>query len=147
MLIERQKNSLAHVRVLVVEDDAIMRQLIVSILNSIGIETIVTANDGVQAWRMFQQGEKFDLVICDWMMPAMDGLEVLRNIRAGNSAIPFILVTIRDSEDALKNAVDRGVTAFVAKPFTPEQLIDEVLRVVGDTTDDRAALDMEVWEF
>ena len=147
MLSDAPKNDLAHTRVLVVEDDDIMRQLIVNILNSVGIEIIVTANDGVQAWRMFEQGEMFDLVICDWIMPGMDGLEVLRNIRAGNSAIPFILVTIRDSEEAVKNATDRGVTAFVAKPFTPDQLIDEVLRVLDDAAEMKEELDSEVWEF
>ena len=50
----------------------------------------------------------------------MDGLEVLKNIRDSRAAIPFILVTVRDSEDAIKRAVDRGVTAFLSKPFMPE---------------------------
>ena len=70
-----------------------------------------------------EQGEQFDLVICDRIMPGMDGLEVLKNIRDGRAAIPFILVTVRDSEDAIKRAVDRGVTAFLSKPFMPDQLV------------------------
>lgn len=147
MLTDAQQDGLSHIRVLVVEDDDIMCQLIVNILNSVGIENIVTANDGIKAWRMFEQGRMFDLVICDWIMPGMDGLEVLRNIRRGNRAIPFILVTIRDTEEAVKNAADRGVTAFVAKPFTPEKLIDEVLRVLDEAAELREELGSEVWEF
>ena len=141
------EKSFKNARVLVVEDDAIMRELIVSILNSVGIEAIVTAKDGIQAWRKFQEGERFDLVICDWVMPGMDGLEVLKNIRKGSSAIPFILVTVRDSEDAIRRATDRGVTAFVAKPFTPEQLVSEVVRVLNESSILENAGDPKVWEF
>lgn len=134
-------------RVLVVEDDFIMRELMVGILNSIEIEAITTAKDGIEAWRMFEEGRQFDLVICDWLMPGMDGMEVLKNIRDGRSAIPFILVTVRDSEDAVKRATDRGVTAFVAKPFAPEQMALEVMRVLDDSAVLEKSTDSEVWEF
>ena len=113
-------NELMRARILVVEDDDTMRDFIVEILGSIGFTHLTTALDGIEAWRKFEQGEQFDLVIYDWIMPGMDGLEVLKNIRDGRATIPFILVTVRDSEDAIKRAVDRGVTAFLSKPFMPE---------------------------
>jgi len=81
-------------RILVVEDDDTMRDFIVEILGSVGFTNLTTALDGIEAWREFEQGAQFDLVICDWIMPGMDGLEVLKNIRDSRAAIPFILVTV-----------------------------------------------------
>ncbi|MDD9929714.1 MAG: response regulator [Rhodospirillaceae bacterium] len=140
-------NDLMRALILVVEDDDTMRDFIVEILGSVGFTNLTTALDGIEAWRKFEQGEQFDLVICDWIMPGMDGLEVLKNIRDSRAAIPFILVTVRDSEDAIKRAVDRGVTAFLSKPFMPDQLVGEVLKVLSDSSVLEHSTNAEVWEF
>lgn len=140
-------NDLMRVRILVVEDDDTMRDFIVEILGSVGFTNLTTALDGIEAWRKFEQGEQFDLVICDWIMPGMDGLEFLKNIRDSRAAIPFILVTVRDSEDAIKRAVDRGVTAFLSKPLMPDQLVAEVLKVLSDSSVLEHSTNAEVWEF
>ena len=140
-------NDLMRVRILVVEDDDTMRDFIVEILGSVGFTNLTTALDGIEAWRKFEQGEQFDLVICDWIMPGMDGLEFLKNIRDSRAAIPFILVTVRDSEDAMKRAVDRGVTAFLSKPLMPDQLVVEVLKVLSDSSVLEHSTNAEVWEF
>lgn len=140
-------NELMRARILVVEDDDTMRDFIVEILGSIGFTHLTTALDGIEAWRKFEQGEQFDLVIYDWIMPGMDGLEVLKNIRDSRAAIPFILVTVRDSEDAIKRAVDRGVTAFLSKPFMPDQLVAEVLKVLSDSSVLEHSTNAGVWEF
>ena len=134
-------------RFLVVEDDDTMRDFIVEILGSVGFTNLTTALDGIEAWRKFEQGEQFDLVICDWIMPGMDGLEFLKNIRDSRAAIPFILVTVRDSEDAIKRAVDRGVTAYLSKPLMPDQLVAEVLKVLSDSSVLEHSTNAEVWEF
>ena len=136
-----------HARILVVEDDDTMRDFIVRILDSVGFSNLTTALDGIEAWRKFEQGEQFELVICDWIMPGMDGLEVLKNVRDSRAAIPFILVTVRDSEDAIKRAADRGVTAFLSKPFEPDQLVTEVLTVLADSSVLEHSADSQVWEF
>lgn len=140
-------NDLMRVRILVVEDDDTMRDFIVEILGSVGFTNLTTALDGIEAWRKFEQGEQFDLVICDWIMPGMDGLEFLKNIRDSRAAIPFILVTVRDSEDAIKRAVDRGVTAFLSKPLMPDQLVAEVLKVLSDSSVLEHSTNAEVWKF
>ena len=140
-------NDLMRVRILVVEDDDTMRDFIVEILGSVGFTNLTTALDGIEAWRKFEQGAQFDLVICNWIMPGMDGLEVLKNIRDSRAAIPFILVTVRDSEDAIKRAVDRGVTAFLSKPLMPDQLVAEVLKVLSDSSVLEHSTNAEVWEF
>ena len=87
-------NDLMRVRILVVEDDDTMRGFIVEILGSVGFTNLTTALDGIEAWREFEQGAQFDLVICDCIMPGMDGLAVMKNIRDSRAAIPFILVTV-----------------------------------------------------
>ena len=140
-------NDLTRARILVVEDDDTMRDFIVEILGSVGFTNLTTALDGIEAWRKFEQGEQFDPVICDWIMPGMDGLEVLKNIRDSRAAIPFILVTVRDSEDAIKRAIDRGVTAFLSKLFMPDQLVAEVLKVLSDSSVLEHSTNAEVWEF
>ena len=129
-----------------IEDDAAMLELIVQILESIGINSIAVATDGIEAWRKFQDGEQFGLVICDGVMPGMDGLEVLRNIRTGSSAIPFILVTVRDSAEAIKEAASSGVTAFISKPFKAEDIVLEVYRVLTDSDGAKDKGDSSVWE-
>lgn len=123
-----------------------MLELIVQILESIGINSIVVASDGIEAWRKFQDGDQFDLVICDWVMPGMDGLDVLRNIRAGSHAIPFILVTVHDSVEAIKEATSSGVTAFISKPFKAEDIVLEVYRVLADSDGSKDKGDPSVWE-
>ncbi len=140
-------SDFTHARILVVEDDEIMRELIVGYLDAVGFVKITTARDGLAAWRKFEEGEQFDLVICDWIMPGMDGLEVLKNIRDSRTAIPFILVTVRDTEEAVKRAIDRGVTAFLAKPFSAEQLINEVFRILEDSSVLEHRENSEIWEF
>lgn len=133
-------NDLTQARVLVVEDDGLMRNFIVEVLQSAGFENLSTALDGIEAWR------QFDLVICDWIMPGMDGLDVLKNIRNSHRAIPFILVTVQDTEEAVRQAADNGVTAFLAKPFEPEHLISEVLRTLVESDVMKPEMDSEVWE-
>ena len=140
-------SDFTHARILVVEDDELMRELIVGFLDAVGFDKITTARDGLAAWRKFEEGERFDLVICDWIMPGMDGLEVLKNIRDSRTAIPFILVTVRDTEEAVKRAIDRGVTAFLAKPFSAEQLITEVFQVLEDSSVLEHRENSEIWEF
>ena len=140
-------NDLMRGRILVVEGDDTMRDFIVEILGSVGFTNLTTALDGIEAWRKFEQGEKFDPVICDWIMPGMDGLEVLKNIRDSRAAIPFILVTVRDSEDAIKRAIDRCVTAFLSKLFIPDQLVAKVLKVLSDSSVLEHSTNAEVWEF
>lgn len=146
MLAELIEKDLKSARVLVVEDDQVMLDLIKETLHSIGIETVSAAKDGVQAWRKFEEGEHFDLVICDWVMPGMDGLQVLKNIRAGHSAIPFILVTVRSSEEDVKRATDCGVNAFVRKPFGSPELASEVSRVLKASDFRTGKRDPEAWE-
>jgi two-component system, chemotaxis family, chemotaxis protein CheY len=113
-------------RILVVEDNRTVSDLIVEILKSLGFENVSCAADGLQAWSLFEDGDLFDLVICDWMMPNMNGLDVLKQLRASHSNIPFIMISGVAAEDAIAEARTHGVTAFVPKPFEVSELVKAV---------------------
>lgn len=109
-------------RVILAEDSAPARRLLEAALAELG-HTVVSAADGDAAWRAFE-AEPARLVILDWHMPVLDGLEVCRRIRAAErGADAFILmVTGRDADDDLATALAAGVDDYVMKPVSPAQL-------------------------
>lgn len=79
--------------------------------------------DGDRALEMFQADPNIvDFVVCDWMMPNMSGLELLKRVRELNSDIPFLMLTAKSTIDAVKSAMDAGVNQNLTKPFTPDDL-------------------------
>ena len=110
-------------RILVADDDELSAELLIASLRSMSHE-VVFANNGGEAWRLLQQ-EPFRLVILDWVMPEMDGMEVCRNIRAmqANSYTYIILLTGRtDRKDRLE-ALEGGADDFLTKPLDSGELI------------------------
>ena len=109
-------------RVLFADDDVIARTLLAAVLTYLGHEGR-SASDGARAWEMYQS-EPAPLVILDANMPALDGLEVCRRIRAHpNGRETFVLVvTARDARDDLAEVLDAGADDYVSKPTTPENL-------------------------
>jgi len=109
-------------RVLIVEDSSVMRRLLHSSLQKWKYE-VVEAEDGARAWELFQR-EHFPLVLTDWLMPEMDGLELTRRIRACElpSYVYIILLTGKSEKRDLVAAMDAGADDFLAKPFDPDEL-------------------------
>ncbi len=109
-------------RVLFADDDAFMRLLLEEVLRSCGHEPI-TASDGAEAWATFER-ELPPMVILDWQMPELDGLEVCRRIRAHPSGdTTFVLVvTARDGTEDLTTVLDAGADDYLSKPVTPDNL-------------------------
>jgi sigma-B regulation protein RsbU (phosphoserine phosphatase) len=110
-------------RILAVEDDAVSRAVLRQALRRLGHETI-EAGDGEAAWAALQE-EPFRVVVSDWMMPKMDGLELCRRIRQRPDAeyIYFILLTSRDAtEQNQREAADAGVDDFLTKPLDLPEL-------------------------
>lgn len=109
-------------KVLVVDDDPISRRLLQADLQKWGYEVTIAA-DGTEAWRLFEEGD-FPLVISDWMMPGLDGLELIRRIRA--SARPnyvyTILLTAMSHKEELVQGMQAGADDFVSKPFDRSEL-------------------------
>ena len=106
-------------RVLVVDDEEAIRDLIQQILRDMGIVRVHLAENGEMAWQRLSRTElDYDLVISDWLMPRMDGLGLLKQIRGCGSETPFMMLTVKVTTEAVAAAVESGVTLYVAKPFT-----------------------------
>jgi sigma-B regulation protein RsbU (phosphoserine phosphatase) len=110
------------VKVLIAEDEAILRRLLSSYMERWGHEVVVAEN-GADAWNLFQAGE-FQIVISDWMMPEMDGLELIRRIRAYKRPgyVYTILVTSRSQKEDIIEGMEAGADDFVTKPFDRDEL-------------------------
>ncbi len=124
--------DLAAQRVLVVDDEAGPRALVASVLQDLGIGHVDTAADGQEALERFQaDGTAYDLIICDWMMPRLSGLDLLKQVRESRSDLPFLMVTALATLEAVKKALAHQVSGYIAKPFTPDQLEEKIFLVLA----------------
>jgi len=108
-------------KVLVVDDSATMRKIIIRALTAIGINDTAQAGDGVEALQLFQQ-DSFDLVLTDWNMPNKTGIELVRDIRAAGSATPVVMITTEAEKARVLEAIQAGISDYLVKPFTPDAL-------------------------
>jgi CheY-like chemotaxis protein len=125
-------------KILIAEDDEFSRLLLATTLARLGHE-VAEAGDGAQAWERYQQGD-CRLIISDWMMPGLDGLELCRRIRAGRPEpyTYFILLTAREGKGDILKGMEAGADDFVSKPFD-EELLAARLRVAGRILELQAA--------
>jgi len=123
--------DLNKLKTLVVDDMSSMRMMIKAVLRDSGIVAIKEAGDGAKALELLKQ-ETFGLVICDWDMPSVSGLEVLRQVRSRDDleGLPFIMLTANSGRDHVSQAIDAGVSDYLAKPFRPNDLVNKIRRVV-----------------
>lgn len=121
--------------VLVVDDHESIRGLAISSLNQIGIAKVAEAADGAAALEQMKQ-KRFHLVICDWHMDGMDGLELLKTLRANPilKRTPFIILTARNDPASVREAVTAGVNNYIVKPFDAPTLKSKVEAVLGKLT-------------
>jgi two-component system, chemotaxis family, chemotaxis protein CheY len=107
--------------ILIVDDFATMRRIIKGILKQLGFNNLIEAEDGEAALSTLRK-EKVGLIVSDWNMPNMTGLELLKAVRADKSLkdIPFLMVTAEGQKENVIQAVQAGVSNYIVKPFTPE---------------------------
>lgn len=118
----------ADARILVADDEPQAREYVAMTLNDLGVRQVVQTADGRAALSAFADApDAFDLIVCDWRMPHLSGLEVLKFVRASRPHQPFLMVTALSTLIAVEEALAHDVTAYVAKPFTPEQLEAKVV--------------------
>jgi len=110
-------------KILIAEDDTISRRLLESFLRKWGYDVLV-ASDGAEAWKAMHEPEAPNLVISDWMMPNMDGLELCGNIRAmeKSSYTYFIILTAKGRKEDVIEGLEAGADDFLIKPFDQEEL-------------------------
>ena len=122
-------------KVLVVDDFATMRKIIKNVLKQISIENVLEAENGKHALTILKN-DSVDLIISDWIMPEMTGIEFLKACKSDESIkkIPFIMVTAEAQKDNIMEAIKSGVDNYIVKPFTPDKLreaIDKAKAKVG----------------
>lgn len=124
--------------VLLVEDIAVMQKLIVSVLNELQIKNVNVCSNGADAFATFCR-DNHDLVLSDWEMQPMDGIELTRKIRTDrtspNPFVPIILLTGYSAKQRVIDARDAGVTEFLVKPFTAKDLAQRIAYVINRPRD------------
>lgn len=119
-------------KILVVDDSSTMRRIIKNTLQRLGYEDILEAEHGVQAWGILDSTE-VQILITDWNMPEMNGLELVKKVRADEryKDIPIIMVTTEGGKAEVITALKAGVNNYIVKPFTPQVLKEKLEVVLG----------------
>lgn len=116
-------------RILLIDDQRSILSLTKSILNEAGFSTIIDVKSGEEALRGAAR-VSIDMAICDWNMPGMSGLEILRAFRLKDETknMPFIMMTGEVSVVRVKEAAQAGVSDYIAKPIQPKMLVEKVIK-------------------
>ncbi|AVV32587.1 chemotaxis protein CheY [Halomonas sp. SF2003] len=119
-----------NLRILVVDDFPTMRRIVRNLLKELGFTNVEEAEDGQQALEFLSQGS-FELVISDWNMPNLDGLEMLRRVRANpaTATLPVLMVTAEAKKENIIAAAQAGASGYVVKPFTAAVLEEKLGKV------------------
>ena len=116
-------------KVLIVDDSKVMRNMIKRSLQKGGLEVETSeAGDGLEA--LDQSPDAVDMILCDWNMPNMNGLDFVRELRNRNIETPVLMVTTETHFAKKREISDAGANGFIAKPFTPEELVGEIKGLV-----------------
>ena len=120
------------IKILVVDDFATMRKIIRNQLVELGFENITDAEDGTKALTILKKQE-FDLVITDWNMPNMAGIDLLKKIRSSTTLcdLPVLMVTAEAKKDQILDAAKAGVNGYIIKPFKPITLKEKLVSILG----------------
>ena len=125
---------MAGIRVLIVDDSSVMRKIVERALRQaeLDLESVAEAGTGTEGLDLLE-AQKVDLILSDINMPAMDGLEFLRQLRARDLApgVPVVMITTESSEEHVKQAIQAGAQGYIRKPFTAEQVKERVWPLVG----------------
>lgn len=122
-----------NMKILIIDDYKTMLRIIRNLLKQIGFENVEEATDGSSALKMLKGG-KFDLIISDWNMEPMTGLQLLKEVRADEELCktPFIMVTAESKTENVIAAKEQGVNNYIVKPFNAETLKGKLQSVVGE---------------
>ncbi len=117
-------------KILVVDDMESMRKVIRHLLGELGYKNVAQASDGKGALLKFKAA-RFDLVITDWNMPSMSGLELLKHIRATPDLefLPVLMITTEGSRKQVLDAAMAGVNSYIMKPFSAAMLAEKIEKI------------------
>ena len=124
-----------NMQILVVDDFSTMRRIVKNVLRELGFNNIKEAEDGKAALQVLRSS-KIDFIVTDWNMPVMDGLSLLKSVRADDQlkSIPVLMVTAEAKREQIIEAAQSGVNGYVVKPFTAQTLkvkMEKVFERIG----------------
>ncbi len=140
------KADFSQLAILVIDDSHYVRRLLQELLISFGVGKVILAEDGAHAFALMQTNSP-DVIICDWQMYPVDGLQILRKLRLDVSSrfarIPFIMLTGHSGNDDVATAIGEGADSYIVKPFSSATLMSHLLKVIMA---DRSHVDhQEAW--
>jgi two-component system chemotaxis response regulator CheY len=125
---------MSQIRALIVDDSSVMRKIVERSLRQAGIDlsSVIEAGNGVEALGLLDSNT-VDLILCDINMPVMDGLELVRHLQTIDKlrGVPVVMITTEGSESNVIQALSLGAKGYIRKPFTPDQVKEHVLPVLG----------------
>jgi len=134
--------ALAALHVLAVDDNDYILRLVKMVVTDLGVAECLIARDAIEAMKILQANRgTINLMICDWNMPGITGLEFLRKLRADKLDMPFIMLTARADEGSVIVAKEVGVDAYLIKPFAPIQLEKKLKALVSGQAETEASID------
>jgi two-component system chemotaxis response regulator CheY len=109
-------------QVLVVDDSQIMRKIIMGALKKLGVNEIMEASNGQEAIDIVSKDNTIGLVLMDWNMPVMTGIDAVRKIRAGSIKTPVVMVTTEAEKEKVMEAIKSGANDYLVKPFNHKDI-------------------------
>ena len=130
--VQRIRRVLAETSLLVVDDTPIIRSVIEGILEPLGLKSVLQAGNGEEAWAVLEQ-KPVDIVVADWVMPGLNGLELLSRMRGHEryASTPFIMITGVPDKTLVTEAMKLGVTDFLIKPMDGSVRKQKILKALG----------------
>jgi len=117
-------------RALVVDDSAVMRKVLIGALGRANINEVDQASDGIEAVQAVQQND-YDIILMDWNMPNMLGIDALKAIRELGKTMPIIMVTTEAEKSRVLEALKSGATNYIIKPFEPNTIVGKIQEVLN----------------
>jgi len=120
-------------KLVVVDDSSTMRRIIKNTLARLGYKDVLEGEDGVKGWEVLDANPDVGMLITDWNMPEMNGLELVKKTRADErfKDLPIIMVTTEGGKAEVITALKAGVNNYIVKPFTPQVLKEKLAAVMG----------------
>jgi two-component system chemotaxis response regulator CheY len=114
--------------IMIVDDSTTMRKITKHHLSQLGFSKIIEAANGTEGLKKLDE-EKIDLILCDWNMPEMNGLQFLHTLREKNKEIPVIMLTTVSTQEEVLAALKAGATSYITKPFTRDDLKEKIQQI------------------
>ena len=126
------KKPFSEMDVLVVDDEADICTMLKYALQSLGVHKVHIAGNGRDAWNIYYDSKvRFDMIVSDWIMPEISGLDFLKRVRARNQTVPSVMLTSKGERDDVAAAAQNGVTGYIGKLFTLQGFQKHIRKIAG----------------